>query len=138
MRIFLDANILFSAARADAAMRELLHLLHHAGHDLCADAYVVTEARRNLAAKEAGDAVAALEVLLQVVSIKEAQHVDTGSLECDWLPLKDRPVLRAAIALECEALVTGDRTHFGAGYGKVFAGVTVLSPRQLAEQLLGI
>lgn len=53
-----------------------------------------------------------------------------------WLPDKDRPVLAAAIRLGCDALVTGDRMHFGAGYGRTFAGVTVHSPRSLAEQVL--
>jgi hypothetical protein len=33
-----------------------------------------------------------------------------------WLPDKDQPVLAAAIRLRCNVLVTGDRTHFGAGY----------------------
>jgi hypothetical protein len=41
-----------------------------------------------------------------------------------------------AIGLKCEALVTGGRTHFGAGYGRSFGGVTVHSPRSLAEALL--
>jgi hypothetical protein len=45
-------------------------------------------------------------------------------------------VLAAAIALDCDALVTGDRTHFGAGYGRAFGGVTIHSPRSLAEMLL--
>jgi hypothetical protein len=48
------------------------------------------------------------------------------------LPEKDRPVLLAAMAMECDVLLTGDRTHFGAGYGKTFAGVTVYASAQLA------
>jgi len=35
--------------------------------------------------------------------------------------------------LTCGMLDTGVSTHFGAGYGKRFEGVTVYSPRQLAE-----
>jgi hypothetical protein len=53
----------------------------------------------------------------------------------DWLPEKDRPVLAAAIRQRCDVLVTGDRTHFGAGYGKAFGGVVIHSPRSLAEPL---
>jgi hypothetical protein len=53
-----------------------------------------------------------------------------------WLPEKDRPMMASAIRPGCDALVTGDRTHFGAGYGKSFGGVTVHSPRSLAECLL--
>ena len=51
MRIFLDANVLFSAARSAGAIRQLVHALHAAGHTLVADEYVATEARRNVAAK---------------------------------------------------------------------------------------
>ena len=53
-----------------------------------------------------------------------------------WLPENDRPVLAAAIRLRCDALVTGDRTHFGRGYGRAFGGVAIHSPRSLAEQIL--
>jgi uncharacterized protein len=45
-------------------------------------------------------------------------------------------VLWAAMALRCDALVTGDKTHFGQGYGQRFAGVLILSPAMLAQQLL--
>lgn len=135
MRIFLDANILFSAARADGAMRELLQILQSSGHALVADGYVVAEAERNLAAKETEQAVLDLQTLLGVVEIAALQgraSTDAAS----WLPAKDRPVLLAAIALNCDFLVTGDKTHFGSGYGAVFDGVTICSPAQLALKLL--
>ena len=45
-------------------------------------------------------------------------------------------MLGAAIRLRCDALVTGDRTHFGALYGRTIAGVTIHSPRSLAEARL--
>jgi hypothetical protein len=48
----------------------------------------------------------------------------------------DQPVLLAAIRLNCDVLVTGDRTHFGPGYGRAFEGVTIHSPRSLAEAVL--
>lgn len=135
VRIFLDANILFSAARADGAMRELLQLLQSAGHGLVADAYVVTEAQRNLAAKEPAQALTDLETLLKVVEVAPG-HPQGSTNVADWLPAKDQPVLLAAIALDCDILVTGDKTHFGSGYGSEFDGVTVCSPAQLAQRLL--
>jgi len=52
------------------------------------------------------------------------------------LPPKDRPVLAAAIHQSCGALATGDRTHFGPLYGRTSHGVTIHSPRSLAETLL--
>ena len=50
-RVFLDANILFSAAKSDGAVRALLGLLLDRRHECCADAYVVAAARRNLVNK---------------------------------------------------------------------------------------
>lgn len=135
MRIFLDANILFSAAKSDGAIRLLLALLARAGHVCCADGYVIEEARRNLAAKASGG-LADLEIILrgiEVTSVHPAGSAGTRELP---LPEKDRPVLAAAIRLGCEALVTGDRTHFGSLFGATIHGVTIYSPRSLAEKLL--
>ena len=136
MRVFLDANILFSAAKSAGAVRELLHLLLDGGHECCVDDYVVIEARRNLTAK-APDASMAFEALLERLHISSAQAPGPELRLVNWLPEKDRTVLAAAIRLRCDALVTGDRTHFGPGYDKMFAGVTIHSPRSLAEQLFG-
>jgi len=136
MRVFLDANILFSAAKSDGAVRRLLELLLARGHACWVDGYVVEEARRNLAAKFP-EGVAALE--RQLASV----HVATGHPSADSLvaglplPEKDRPVLAAAIHLGCDGLLTGDRSHFGALYGQTIRGVAVHSPRSLAEWLLG-
>lgn len=135
MRVFLDANTLFSAAKSDGAVRAMLQLLVDRGHDCRADAYVVAEARRNLAAK-GPQALDVLDALLADLQIAAAAPAAEQSGELDWLPEKDCPVLAAAIRLGCEVLVTGDRTHFGPGYGQTFGGVTIHSPRSLVEQLL--
>lgn len=134
MRVFLDANILFSAAKSDGAVRQLFNLLTDAQHECCVDDYVVTEARRNFAAKYP-EALNALEKLLQRVRIHPAQAPGAELRLVNWLPEKDRPVLAAALRLQCDVLVTGDRMHFGAAYGKVVGGVAIHSPRSLAELL---
>lgn len=135
MRIFLDANVLFSAAKSDGAVRLLLNLLRKAGHECCVDGYVTEEARRNLAAK-APEGLAALEALLQHLQREGAQHADAALEAALPLPEKDRPVLAAAIRHDCAALATGDRSHFGPLYGKTLHGVAIHSPRSLAEALL--
>lgn len=135
MRVFLDANILFSAARSDRAVRQLLKLLLETGHVLVADQFVLYEARRNLEAKSGAAAVDALHRLTGVFEVNAARATPDAAW-LHWLPDKDRPVLAAAAALRCEALVTGDRKHFGPGYGKVYHGVTLLSPAMAAESLL--
>jgi predicted nucleic acid-binding protein len=68
MRIFLDANVLFSAAKSDGAMRRLLGLLREGGHEIWIDDYVLEESRRNLTAKEPA-ALAALHILLPQLHI---------------------------------------------------------------------
>ena len=136
MRVFLDANILFSAAKSDGAVRALVRLLVERGHECWADAYVVAEAQRNLQAK-GPDALGVLDAMLP--HLRLAAAAPAAALRADelaWLPEKDGPVLAAAMRLRCNALVTGDRTHFGVGYGRSFGGVVVHSPRSLAEQLL--
>jgi len=135
MRIFLDANILFSAAKSDGGVRRLLALLLKAGHQCCVDGYVTEEARRNLTAK-APEGLAVLEALLPRLHREASQHADSALEATLPLPEKDRPVLAAAIRHGCAALVTGDRSHFGALYGRTIHGVEIHSPRSIAEALL--
>jgi predicted nucleic acid-binding protein len=135
MRVFLDASILFSAAKTDGAIRALLRLLVEQRHVCCADDYVVIEARRNLARKGA-ESVEVLDQLLPHLEVgASTAHGSIRSTLIDWLPEKDRPVLASALRMRCDALLTGDRSDFGAGYGKHFGGVTIHSPRSLLEML---
>lgn len=135
MRLFLDANILFSAARAEGAVRALLSLLQDAGHACCVDAYVLEEARRNLLAKSPSGLIW-LEDAMKNFQVQPIRLRDK-KLEAR-LPVveKDRPVLAAAIQSGCHYLVTGDRTHFGALFGLSIQGVKVVSPAQIADELL--
>lgn len=135
MRIFLDANILFSAAKSDGAIRRLLGLLADAGHECHADTFVAEEARRNLALKAPGN-LPMLDRLLGRIQVTQVTPRPAEPELVRSLAEKDRPVLAAAVQLGCEALVTGDRTHFGALYGKTLGGVKNHSPRSLAEALL--
>jgi len=134
MRIFLDANVLFSAAKSDGAVRKLLSLLESLGHTLVADSYVSEEARRNLRAKYPLVETVLENLLLNQVTVS-AFGARALAVEVD-LPEKDRPVLAAAIGLKCEVLLTEDTTHFGAHFAKVIDGTRVLSPRMLAESIL--
>lgn len=136
MRVFLDANILFSASKSPGAIKRLLALLIHARHECWVDEFVITEARRNLELK----APSGLGVLDRLLKRLRVAPLGTPGTTLDAsLPLaeKDRPVLAAAIGLACDVLVTGDRTHFGALYGRSVGGVTIHSPRSLAEERWG-
>jgi uncharacterized protein len=135
MRIFLDANILSSAAKSDGAVRRLLLLLRRGGHKLVADSYVLEEARRNLAIK-VPEGVEALNALLPTLEMIEMHSPSPGISAKLPLPEKDKPVLLASISARCQILVTGDQTHFGPLFGKRLGGVAIHSPRTLAEEIL--
>ena len=130
MRIFLDANILFSAARPDSRMRVFLEVLSKQA-DFLTNAYAVEETRRNLELKSPND----LKSLKQLVRRCEMVSQLTADLEIE-LPLKDRPILGGAIAGHATHLLTGDERDFGRFWGKAVRGVKIVSPRMLAEEVL--
>ena len=120
--MFLDANVLFSAAyRSDAG---LLRLWRLSDVRLIASGYAVAEARANLAIVEQRDRLDAL--LESVDTVPEAVHRPLP--ERVDLPTKDRPIVQAAIAARATHLLTGDVTHFGAFFGRSIEGVLVLPP----------
>ncbi len=129
MRVFLDANILFSAAQSHSRMRAFLDVLFGRAECLTND-YAIEEARRNLAAKFP-DGLKALERLVKQCEV--ISRLETG-LEVE-LPLKDVPILGGAIAGRATHLLTGDQRDFGKFWGKTIQGVRIVSPRMLAEEL---
>lgn len=137
MRIFLDAKILFSAGKSAGAIRRLVEDVQACGHECVADEYVIAEARRNLEHKFPS-ALPDFENLLRGISrLASPPSLSTASLDLP-LPEKDRPVLVSAVQHHCQALLTGDKTHFGRLYGQTIAGVCVHSPQSLAQQCVGL
>ncbi len=122
-RVFLDANVLVSAAlKPDARLRILWQL---AEVRLFASPHVVEEARRNVVALEARERLETLIEAVAVLPTEPADHPIKGEL---GLPPKDRPVLLGALAAGARILLTGDMAHFGHLMGCDVAGVRVLLP----------
>jgi predicted nucleic acid-binding protein len=122
-RLFLDANILFSAAyRPDAGLRRLWEIV---SVELITSVYAEEEARRNL---ETPAQHATLDALLRHVKAlilqPESSHLPSGF----ELPDNDRPILEAAIFSQATHLLTGDMKAFGPYYGRTLAGVLILPP----------
>lgn len=130
MKVFLDANILFSAASSDSAMAAFLRLIEKE-HALFSSTYAIAEAAKNIQAKRPHLADS-LDALLNKVSMCPHAVLDADIS----LAEKDRPILASAIAGKCDTLVTGDKRDFGHLFGKTIQGVRILSPAQLAEALL--
>jgi uncharacterized protein len=129
MRVFLDANILFSAAQPHSRMRAFLEVLFDQAECLTNN-YAIEEARRNLAAKFP-DGVKALERLTGRCEVISQLMTD---LKVE-LPLKDVPILGGAIAGEATHLLTGDERDFGKFWGKTVQGVKIVSPKMLVAEL---
>ncbi|MBI3413697.1 MAG: DNA-binding protein [Verrucomicrobia bacterium] len=130
MRVFLDANILFSGAQPHSRMRAFLELLQRHG-DCLTNAYAVEEARRNLELKSTAS-LPRLDSLVKNCELISALTTDLGVK----LPAKDIPILGGAIASHATHLLTGDERDFGAFLGKTIQGVKVVSPRLLADELV--
>lgn len=120
-RLFLDANVLFSAAyRLNAGLIQLWKLKNVT---LCSSRYALEEARVNLT--DDAQRRRLLE-LSETIHLEEADEVALSSKV--FLPEKDKPILRAAVASGATYLLTGDVRHFGRYFGKKVEGVTILAP----------
>jgi predicted nucleic acid-binding protein len=121
-RVFLDANVLVSAALKPASRLAELWTLDDVR--LLGSPYVVAEARRNVT-----DAAASrLETLIAAIVILPAEPADFDIADDPGLPAKDRPVLLAAIVSGADFLLTGDLSHFGPVMGRTVGGVTIELP----------
>ncbi len=122
-RVFLDANVLFSAAyRAGSSLERLWKT--ESTVVLLSSPYALEEARRNL---ERADARARLEMLTAALEI--VPDIASGSVPRGVsLPEKDLPILFAAIAAGATHLLTGDRAHFGVYYGRRIVRVLIQRP----------
>ena len=122
-RLFLDANILFSAAyRPDAGLLRLWKLKHVT---LCSSDYAVEEARINL--EEENQRIQLLQLTKALHLFKASEQELPKGIS---LPEKDVPIMLAAIEARATHLLTGDIRHFGPYLGKTIAGIYVTLPSQ--------
>ena len=125
-RVFLDANVLFSAAyRPDAGLARLWQL---ETVELMTSAYAAEEARLNLTQEDQRSRLA--KFLEKVRMITNVAPLPAGI----QLSEKDQPILQAALHARATHLLTGDKQHFGALFGHRFGGVLVLPPAAYFER----
>jgi predicted nucleic acid-binding protein len=137
MRIFLDANVLFSAALGDKSPLHVFFRLRGAGAcELLASPYVLDEARRNIARKHPAKSADLEQLIAQMTVCLEAGAETVRWARATGLPVKDAPILAAAVQARADILVTGDRTDLGTHYDRSFRGVEVLPPRTALERII--
>ena len=122
-RLFLDANILFSAAcRANAGLLRFWKLRNVI---LCSSRYALEEARINLTEDAQRRRLTRLARNLQWFSAAP-RELSVGVS----VPEKDEPILRAAMEAQATHLITGDIRHFGPYFGKAVGGILIMSPSE--------
>jgi len=130
MRIFLDANILFSASFPRSLLADFLgELKKHAV--LLTNAYAKAEAERNVGAK-IPNRLAACQAFANAVKLVPLQLFDLDMNLAD----KDRPILCGAIAARADYLLTGDKRDFGHLFGRTISGVKIVSVQLLLADLI--
>ena len=109
-KIFLDANVLFTAAHNPSGKAALIVELGAQGHwQTPTSTLAVEEARRNLDIKFAA-CLTRLESILSKVRV--VSSVSGPACPID-LPEKDRPIFLTAVKCWATHLLTGDVRHFG-------------------------
>ena len=133
-RLFLDANVLFTAAHnPDGKAAFIITLGAEGVWKLSTSAFAAEEARRNLVAKYPA-ALGRLDEFLRIIAVV-SERPDAPFP--DDLEIKDRPVFQAAYACKATHLITGDITHFGRYMmdpAKAL-GIAVMTPAQFLDLL---
>jgi len=132
--LFLDANVLFSAARDEGGRAAALFALAaKRRHRLLTSPHALEEARRNLELKEPDTLPRLRDLLGEIDVCPECLEENAEWAREQSLPEKDAPILGAALQARADLLVTGDRTHFGHLYGKRLGTVSVVTPAVALE-----
>jgi predicted nucleic acid-binding protein len=138
MRLFLDANVIFTAAHNPNGRSSALFALASVGAcALLTSAHTAEEARRNIRLKYPS-MLGRLDELMQVVTLQpEAAPSDVAWALDQKLPPNDAPVLAVAVRSGADVLVTGDRIHFGHLFGRRVRGLRVMTPAEALAEIVG-
>jgi predicted nucleic acid-binding protein len=110
MRVFLDANVIFTAAHNPGGKAAFVIELGAAGHfQLFTSDTALAEARRNLDAKYP-KSVPFFEELRSRITL---MATDLSAPFPDGLPAKDAIIFQAAVTCRATHFLTGDMRHFG-------------------------
>jgi predicted nucleic acid-binding protein len=110
IRLFLDSNMLFTAAHNPSGKAALIIDLRAQGHwEVMSCSYAIEEARRNISIKFPDYFKRFEALVVTVIRVPSRSGRNCPAL----LPEKDRPILEAAIHCKATHLLTGDIKDFG-------------------------
>lgn len=110
MSLFLDANVIFSAAyHPEGKSAAFIKTVQSLNLVLMSSDYAVAEAKKNMTVKHPAGLLH-LDTLVKTLKMVSNVHWEYCSID---LPPKDQPIFMAAIAGHATHLITGDLQHFG-------------------------
>ena len=133
-RLFLDANVLFTAAHNLSGKAALVIEPAATGHwDVVTSQLAAEEARRNLERKYP-TSCQHLEKFLSTIEVVIGGNGTGCPID---LPTKDRPIFEAALISKATHLLTGDTRHFGVYMGRpeLTYGITVQTVAEFLSDL---
>lgn len=126
VRVFLDANVMYSAAQGGGGSAKLWSL---DGIQLVTTEFAANEAYVNLEKERDCDAKRAeLERLLRRVEVRHLEQPRSLFVTWELDDPDDVPILLGAIEFRCQYLLTLDRACFGKHMGQSIDGVTIMKP----------
>ncbi|MGH8992237.1 MAG: PIN domain-containing protein [Acidimicrobiia bacterium] len=128
--VFLDANVLFSAALGGPVFELLLDLARRGAIRAVTSSTCRAEAQVNLERKRPDRLDALSEDVLSVVAVDIASGADFEQWARDLTGPADAHVLASARVAGAAYLVTGDTTHFGSLMDRDDLPLRVRTPRQ--------
>ncbi|MDB6041274.1 MAG: hypothetical protein JWM99_5115 [Verrucomicrobiales bacterium] len=129
MRVFLDANVLFSASNPGSNIEKLIAWIFKQAVAVSSD-LAITEARRNILAKRAQWILSFEKIVSKIDQIDSVSFALPAKLA-----EKDIPLLCSAIRSKCDYFVTGDKRDFEHLFGRQVQGVHIVSLLQMADVL---
>jgi predicted nucleic acid-binding protein len=110
IRLFLDANVLFTAAHNPSGKAALIiDLGEKVNWEIISCSYAIEEARRNISIKFPDYLKRFESLMTTVIKVPSRSGRNCPAI----LPEKDRPILETAIQCKASHLLTGDIKDFG-------------------------
>jgi len=135
IRLFLDANVLFTAAHNPSGKAALIIDLGVQGSwEVVSCFYAIEEARRNISIKFPESLKRFETLVTRVTKVPSKSGRDCPVL----LPEKDRPILEAAAHCKATHLLTGDIKDFGPfmNHANLPGGVLIQTASEFLEGFL--
>ncbi len=138
LRVFLDANVLFTAAYSPNGLSALLIELGATGRvTLLTSPLAIIEAEQNLEAKRpVAPPILRRSLAAGIRVVSEPAPADVERLTPPELSSQDRPLLAAAIVAQATHFVTGDVADFGRWMDRrTRLPLLVMTPRQFLTEV---